>query len=145
MTFWNLALLFAIITGGVYCGERLFGEFHSAYRQDLNVQYDYRIETVDPEDTFFSGGIDLIEDEMDLYKGDDSWDLKAAIPAVRKGQTKIVLFYSRMKAPESPEMQSIKKALAEKEIQRAITNLSKQRSERGKWEFEMELKGLDKH
>jgi hypothetical protein len=141
-TFWNMVLLFAVITGGVYCGERLFNEFHSVSQQSLDVQYDYRIDVVDPEHTFFSAGRDLVEAEMNRYRGDDGWDLKAAVPAVRKGETQLVLIYSRLKAPESPELRAVKNARMGTEIQQAITNLSNQRSEREKWEFEMELKRI---
>jgi hypothetical protein len=134
-----LVLAFGVVTAGVYCGETLFKK---KVQQDQSAQFGYSIDVLDPEDTFFSAGRDLVEAEMNRYKGENGWNLIAAIPATRKNETHIVLIYSKANAPESPELRAVVDARLDKEIQEAITNSVKQKSEQRKWEYEQELKRL---
>jgi hypothetical protein len=138
-TLWNVVLLFAIVTGGVYCGERLARE---QAKQNPDIQYEYRLDTIDPKRTFFSAGRDLIEAEMNRYKGEGGWELKGIIPATRKGETQSVLVYCKVVPMMSPIMREIVNNRLKKDIEEAITNSSNQESEREKAEFEDELKRI---
>jgi uncharacterized Zn finger protein (UPF0148 family) len=132
-----LIALFLVVTAGVYCGEWLSSKNAA---QNPNAQCEYRLEAVDPETTFFPAGRDLIEAQMNRFKGREGWELKGVLPATRNGKTQAVLIYGKTIPTMSPAMQAITDAQLDKEIDEAISKSVKQQSERETLEYEERLK-----
>jgi hypothetical protein len=142
-TLLNIVGLFLVVTAGVYSGECLSKKYPVLLPQySAEAQYEYRIDTIDPRETFFYSGRDLINEEMNLYKGEDGWELKGIIPATRKDESQVVLVYCKQTAPMSPIIRQITDELHKKAIDEAIKKLSQQEAEREKAEFETEMKRI---